>query len=274
MDNLIKQQQIFNYRYWEALGNEEFQVRGLGSEELMSPGMVRRQQGTPDWLFMLFTAGTRVKLNNKWLEVQQDTLCIFPPGTEHYYGNPKGVWHHSWMHVCGRMTDELLKKYSHLQNVPLEFKHRAFLRHLDYIAGEFRLRQKNSWFVCRNTLEHLLMELAESRGETEHIPERMIKVLEYMESNFFRPITLKDLARRAAISVPLLSLEFKRCFKISPIACVQEIRLRHSLYYLSNLNFSIEEVAKRCGFNDPFYFSRQFRRKYGHSPREFRNTKK
>jgi AraC-like DNA-binding protein len=35
---------------------------------------------------------------------------------------------------------------------------------------------------------------------------------------------------------------------------------------------SIETVAWRCGFSDAAHFSRSFKRRYGRSPREFRNT--
>lgn len=270
MDDLIKKQQFFHYRYWDAVAGPEFQVRGIGGEELMPPGMVLRRQGTPDWMLMLYTPGTRVKFRGEWLDIKEDTLCIFPPGSEHHYGCENSVWNHSWMHICGTVVDVLMEKYANLQNMPLSFSHRAFLRHLDYMAGEFRLRRKNSWIVCRNTLEHLLLELADDDCRKEYIPERMLKVREYMERNYLKTLSLKELAKHIAVSVPLLSLEFKKSFGTSPGACLQDIRLRHALYYLGDLNLSIEEVAKRCGFADPFYFSRLFRRKYGVSPREYR----
>ena len=273
MDDLIKNQKIFHYRYWDAVSGPDFQVRGIGSEELMPPGMVLRQQGTPDWMIMLYTPGCKVKLRGKWQSVEEDCLSIFPPGTEHHYGTEDAVWNHSWMHICGSEMDLLMQKYSRLQNTLLPFSHRAFLRHLDYMAGEFLRRRDNSWLVCRNTLEHLLMELADDRRREEYTPERMLKVREYMEKNYLKELSLKELARHISVSVPLLSLEFKKSFGISPIACLQEIRLRHSLYYLSDLNLSVEEVAKRCGIADPFYFSRLFRRKYGLSPRAYRQKK-
>jgi AraC-like DNA-binding protein len=40
--------------------------------------------------------------------------------------------------------------------------------------------------------------------------------------------------------------------------------------YLRNSTLSIQQVAERCGFNDPQNFSQAFRRWTGHSPSEFR----
>ena len=270
MDDLIKKRKLFHYRYWDAISGSDFQVSGIGGEEFMPPGMVFRRHGTPDWLLMLYTPGCLVKFRGKWLTVKEDTLGIFPPGTEHCYGNSDAVWNHSWIHICGKDADSLMQKYDRLINIPLSLGHRAFLRHLDYMAEEFRCRKQNSWLVCRNTVEHLLMEAANYSRDDGNIPERMLKIREFMEKNYLKSLTLEQLAQHINISVPLLSMEFKKSFGISPAACLQEIRLRHSLYYLSDLNLSIEDVANRCGFRDPFYFSRLFRRKYNMPPSAYR----
>ncbi|MBE6365105.1 MAG: helix-turn-helix domain-containing protein [Lentisphaerae bacterium] len=272
MDDLIKNRRIFHYRYWEAISGGDFQVRGIGGEEFMPPGMVFRRHGTPDWMLMLYTPGCVVTFQGRPVVIKEDTLGIFPPGTEHCYGNDEAVWSHSWMHVCGGEMDLLMQKYPRLINTPLPYGHRAFLRHLDYMAGEFRCRRRDSWQVCRNTVTHLLMEVADYSRNDKNIPERMLKLRGFMEKNYLKPLTLEKLAHYISVSVPLLSMEFKKSFGISPIACLQEIRLRHSLYYLSDLNLSIEDVANRCGFRDPFYFSRLFRRKYGQPPSIYRSS--
>ena len=236
----------------------------------MPPGMVFRQQGTPDWMILFCPVGTSVRINGVLLGAREESICVFPPGCEQFYGNPEQIWSHSWIHVCGFAVDELMKKYAVPVNGLLPLSQQSFLRHLDYMAAEFSHRRESSWIVCRNTLEHLLLEMADTTGKEPVIPERMIKLREYMEKNYLKNLKLKDLSRVGAISVPLISLEFKKYFKTSPMAYLQSIRLRHSVYYLSDLNLSIAEVSRRSGFADPFYFSRQFRRKYGISPQGYR----
>ena len=39
---------------------------------------------------------------------------------------------------------------------------------------------------------------------------------------------------------------------------------------ITDVNLSVSEVAREAGFQDPLYFSRQFRRRFGASPREHR----
>ena len=40
---------------------------------------------------------------------------------------------------------------------------------------------------------------------------------------------------------------------------------------LSEGHFSIQTVAKRVGYDDPYYFSKLFKKKFGYSPSTFKS---
>ena len=47
----------------------------------------------------------------------------------------------------------------------------------------------------------------------------------------------------------------------------QSIRLQKAEQLLEHIHgISVKEVAERCGFDDPLYFSRIFRKARGHAP--------
>lgn len=50
-----------------------------------------------------------------------------------------------------------------------------------------------------------------------------------------------------------------------------EVRLNEAVNLLEKSNFRIGEISDYCHFSSPGYFFRQFRKKYGITPREFRN---
>jgi len=49
------------------------------------------------------------------------------------------------------------------------------------------------------------------------------------------------------------------------------LKLQSSRPLLMRTNLSIKEVAVRCGFENPFYFSRRFSQAFGCSPTAFRD---
>ena len=55
-----------------------------------------------------------------------------------------------------------------------------------------------------------------------------------------------------------------------PIKYQNDIRLKNSCELLHSTNLTITEIAQSCGFNDPLYFSRIFKKKYNTSPTQFR----
>ncbi len=68
---------------------------------------------------------------------------------------------------------------------------------------------------------------------------------------------------------------FRRCFKhhtsVPPLRYLNDMRLeRAKELLLLESSLSVGEIAQRCGFRDPLYFSTAFRRDTGMSPLEYR----
>lgn len=65
---------------------------------------------------------------------------------------------------------------------------------------------------------------------------------------------------------------FKRWSGLSPIDYRNDLRLSAARSLLLHSTLSIKEISEHVGFDDPYYFSRLFKKKCGVSPREFRNS--
>ena len=69
---------------------------------------------------------------------------------------------------------------------------------------------------------------------------------------------------------------FYRCFKIwsgcSPIEYRNNLRLSSAESMLRCTSMKIKEISETVGFEDAFYFCKLFSRKYGTSPRAYRNS--
>jgi len=87
-----------------------------------------------------------------------------------------------------------------------------------------------------------------------------------------RPHTVDSLADVAIMSRSVFAERFRATFGSTPIRFLHDIRLRRAAELLRHgTEFSIEEVARRVGFNSRSHFSRAFKDHFGRSPASFRH---
>lgn len=80
-------------------------------------------------------------------------------------------------------------------------------------------------------------------------------------------------ARRLGLSVSQMNRRFRRAYGQAPRDLVGALRLRQAQVQLLHGSRRIAEIAHACGFDDPDYFARWFRRHAGESPRAYRHAR-
>jgi AraC-like DNA-binding protein len=101
---------------------------------------------------------------------------------------------------------------------------------------------------------------------------RIERAVDYIEHHFAESITPTDLAHAAGMSVSHFNRLFHRWAAQSPGQFVLNRRVQEARKLLGDVNLSVKEVAVRCGFEDPYYFSKVFRRIDGLPPSHFREA--
>ena len=89
----------------------------------------------------------------------------------------------------------------------------------------------------------------------------------FMEENLTQQMSLSDLARIANMSVSSFRHQFTAITGFSPVEYLIRLRLKRSLLLFAGRE-PLAEIARKTGFSDANYFSRQFRRRFRISPRE------
>ena len=95
------------------------------------------------------------------------------------------------------------------------------------------------------------------------------ELIEYMEENYREEIDAEALARRAGYSTEHFCRKFKEAIGITPMTYLRIYRLEESVKMIKDGEYSIGEIASRCGFSDANYFTRCFKAHYGVPPRYY-----
>ncbi len=129
-------------------------------------------------------------------------------------------------------------------------------------------------FMAVTHLMRLLCYLSRCYSQMETPAARPVKqiseVLGYLERHYAEPLTVEDLTRVANMSQSSLMRQFRAVLGRSPIDHLIRLRIARARHLLRYTNDPISVISDAVGFTDSNYFSRQFRKIAGISPRDFR----
>ena len=88
----------------------------------------------------------------------------------------------------------------------------------------------------------------------------------YIEENFSRLQTLREVSAACHIELAYLCRLFQRFGRQSPFQYLQHLKMNRAVDLLQNSRYLVKEVAQELGFSDPYNFSRAFKRVFGVYP--------
>jgi AraC-like DNA-binding protein len=220
---------------------------------------------------MFFENEVVVNVRDKILKTTADSL-IYWKKCGHYYGNTDIPWRHSWIHFDGCET------YAILQNAGLE--NFQIINPPAGMVGKFLTEidremttPSPDMVIVRNRFEIFIREIFRAGVKNPNavqVPERMLEIKRYIETNYHQTLPLAETARKFSISSPHFSMEFKRWFGISPGKLQTECRLREAEILLKDKNLQITDIAEKVGWNDVYHFSKIFKKHRGIAPSRIR----
>ena len=111
-------------------------------------------------------------------------------------------------------------------------------------------------------------EIKSSRNSKGH--SVVGKAEDYIKEHYADDLSLDDIARQVDISPYYFSKLFKQETGDTFIEYLTRIRINKAREYLADDKLNIKEICAMCGYTDPNYFSRIFKKYEGVTPSEFR----
>jgi transcriptional regulator GlxA family with amidase domain len=97
------------------------------------------------------------------------------------------------------------------------------------------------------------------------------RAIQFMEQNLNKRLTLEEIAGEAGYSPSYLTTIFRKKTGYSPLSYFSHLKISKACEYLDFSKMKIKEIAFLMGYSDPYYFSKDFQKKIGLSPRNYRN---
>ncbi|MFC5652839.1 AraC family transcriptional regulator [Paenibacillus solisilvae] len=213
------------------------------------------------------------------------SFIIHPEQLISYASNENEPWRYRWIAFEGSHAGELaagagLSKLNPIIDTGQNPRVRVLF---NSIARSFRLGGPTAHLRAAGYLYLLFAEFgspinsdpsgAQQRGGDGEVLVQ--QVIRYLSTQYAEPVSIEDMADMLGYNRAYLSRLFKQQTGITPVTFLLKLRIdKAHLLLRERLELTIEQIAASVGFQDPLYFSKQFRRFYGQSPSAYREAMK
>ncbi len=109
-------------------------------------------------------------------------------------------------------------------------------------------------------------------GETARrafgVGSEIAKAIQYLSAHLNETITIEEVAAQAGMSRAVFHRKFKQTTTMSPIQFVKSMRLNSAAMKIA-VGKNVSEAAMEVGYSSASQFSREFKRLYGQSPKQW-----
>lgn len=237
-----------------------------------------RPEGRPDFQLLYVANGSLTfGIKGEMHCVSEGGVVIYQPREAQYYlydikKAPEVYWlHFSGAGVC-KYLEDLGFKDKPWYPAGLKNEYPAIF---DKIIRELQLKILHCRELTNNYALELFLLISRNMSEkniNQHkINEHVQKMIELINKNISSEHSIREYARLCNMS----TCWFINCFKgytgKTPQQYITDLRISKAKELLAYSSFNITEIASIVGYENPFYFSRIFKKVTAMSPREYKN---
>ena len=204
-----------------------------------------------------------------------DTMLLVVPHNHRYWLEAGGTWEYFWLSTTGQEAV-------------------AVQRDIQAVAGPvFQLQDRTVEKVAACCLQ-LIESACEAPGIISAVTyqavmalyddilfpsheagpgrDRMERIVRHVRSHLAQPLDVTSLATMAGLSRTQFTRNFTQREGLPPAEFIMRERMTLAARLLARPDLRVGDVSRGCGFEDPNYFAKAFRRTFGISPTDFRTT--
>lgn len=251
----------------------------LGYTQQENSFRIKRQKNEHHFIFYCQSGQASLTYKQKEKTIKRGDIVIMSPSHDFEYKAKANSGHQTyWINFTGILADDFAERLlmkmddgnAHvgiLNNIVADFDNLLALGQRGYTATNVI----HAVHVLQQTLSFLALQLRLSAFKgNSNFDLNAVETL--MRNNLHQDLNLDTLAHYSQLSKFHFAKKFKELTDTSPIQHFINMKIQQACSRLDNSNDPIKQIAEELGYNDPYYFSRLFKKTVGMSPKQYRDS--
>lgn len=217
----------------------------------------------------------QVVLGSHSFPLSTGVMFAYGPGIPHRIENrPPGQMRKYFIDLAGSEVERLLSDAGLLSERPILVGNVMELITLWHsIDREARENTPLSGKICELLIRIFVLKVQQRRIEgIDRIPESYKtyeSIRSYIDANYTNLTSVHAIAAQCSVTPVYLARLFKKYSSTAAYQYLTQLRMNYAAELLAEENMKVKDVAFKMGFQDPYQFSRTFKRVFGVAPANF-----
>lgn len=228
--------------------------------------------------FVAKGAGT-VTLNGQSYELKAGTVFSYGPGiSQRIISVPDKPMTKYFIDFTGTSVKQIFKKYLSSLGTAIHVNRPDEISLIfDTLLAHGLSDSPYKSMICSSLLEYLLYRIAEMAVIEKGSPSRAFLTYQncrqHIKEYFLQLDSLQDIAEACMLDHTYLCRLFKRFDTQSPYQYLLNLKMTYAADRFQETGVLVKEMAHELGFDDPFHFTRVFKKIFGISPQAFKELR-
>jgi AraC-like DNA-binding protein len=209
--------------------------------------------------------------------IRKNCYFLLPAKQAHAYGNSaKTYWEIYWVHFGGDQSGQFCERLcngKYGEGIRL-IKRKEMLQLFHHMINSLEAGVSAEGCTYANAqLWHLLGDMAYHRRFANDKDKTLIdQAITMMQERVEEQMSLAQLSGELNLSTAYFCRLFKKRTEQTPMDFFTRLKMQRACRYLDFTDMTVQDVAQMLGYDDPYYFSRAFKRVMNVSPSHYRQS--
>ncbi|SDN06212.1 AraC family transcriptional regulator [Siphonobacter aquaeclarae] len=220
-------------------------------------------------------------VDGKKFEVTANQYLLMPATDKYmrYWADHDDPWTIYWIHFTGRdigSFNQSLQLNLHRGPVSFPYNEKALETWQEiYQTLEMGYSLENLARASLQLYTFVAYFVFPERQPENSVPRKADIVLDtitYMRAHLDRKLSVEEMAFQHQLSCSHFSMLFRKGTGMPPLDYFTHLKMQKACQLIYAGALKIKDIALALGYDDPYYFSRVFRKNMGQSPEQYRLT--